>query len=280
MADTEPADTTDSLELVDSNPTDNSDQPRILVIEDNREVAYYIGSQLKENYEIYYATNGRMGLEKAEQLMPDLIVTDLMMPEIDGLEFCRSVRASELLCHIPIIVITARSSDDDLVRGINAGADAYLTKPFKAIELKVRVGKLLEQRHLLAEKYSHALATENSNPDTQLPSGQDAKFIGRMTDTVYSLMGRGQADVDSVASALCMSASQLRRKVQALTGKTPAAYILQIRLSNAQRLLDKNPDLTMADVALRCGFSDQAHFSHAFQKAFGMSPTQWAHRAR
>lgn len=266
-------DTTNSL--VDSETSDSSDRTRILIIEDNRDVAYYIGSQLSDRYEIFYATNGQMGLEKAERLVPDLILSDLMMPGIDGLEVCRRVRTNELLSHIPIIIITARSANDDVVKGIEAGADAYLVKPFNATELKVRVDKLLEQRRLLREKMLRR-REEGATPVDE----QNARFIGRLTDVVYSLMGRSQVDVDSVASTLCLSPSQLRRKLQAITGKTPAAYFLQIRLSNACRLLDKNPELSIGEVAFRCGFTDQAHFSHAFQKAYNMSPSQWAKRAK
>ena len=267
-------------ELIDSETTESDEQTRILIIEDNRDVAYYIGSQLRPKYEIFYAINGRMALEKAQRLVPDLILTDLMMPEMDGLELCRQIRGSELLSHIPIIIITARSTNEDLIRGLEAGADAYLMKPFDSDELQVRVSKLLEQRRMLREKLQRVVAEHPEEDQGDLLSTQDAHFIGRLTDVVYSLMGRGQSDVDTVASTLCMSPSQLRRKVQAITGKTPAAYILQIRLSNAQRLLDKSPELTMGDVAYRCGFSDQAHFSHAFQKAFGMSPSQWSRRAK
>ena len=280
------------VQLVDSMANEQSSRERILIVEDNNDVAYYTGNQLKPYYDVFYAPNGRMGLEKAEKLMPDLMITDLMMPEMDGLELCRQVRSSELLGHIPIIIITARSTSDDLINGIKAGADAYLKKPFNAGELKVRVEKLLEQRRRLQEKFlawrgeSDELSRQQVSTDEQMKNGEqtfglnEAKFIGKLTDIVCSMMGRGQCDVDSVASALCMSQAQLRRKVQAITGKTPVAYILQIRLSNAQRILDKNPELAISEVAFRCGFSDQAHFSHAFQKAFGMSPTQWAKRAK
>lgn len=264
----------------DSVGDESGQRPRILIIEDNRDVAYYIGQHLSD-YDTIYASNGRTGLEKAEQMVPDLIVTDLMMPEMDGLELCRRVRAGELTSHIPIIVITARSTDEDRIRGIEAGADAYLFKPFNADELLVRIDKLLEQRRLLREKYSRIVAgTETAAPDKPLLSDTDAKFIGRLNDLVYSLMGRGQATVETVASHMCMSPIQLRRKVQAITGKTATAYLLQIRLSNAQRLLDAQPDLSISDVAYRCGFSDQSHFSHAFKDAFGMTPSQWVKRAR
>ena len=273
--------TLSSGELIDSTPTDDDGSTRLLIIEDNRDVAYYIGSLFRDRYEIFYATNGRIGFEKARELVPDLIITDLMMPEIDGLQLCRLVRQSEVVSHVPIIVITARTTSQDLIRGIEAGADAYLYKPFNAQELTARVEQLLEMRRLLREKFSRMLTLGADQPqDGKLLSHSDAQFIGRLTDLVCSLMGRGQCDVDTVAQHLNLSTGQLRRKVGAITGKTPATYILQIRLSNAQRLLDKHPEYSISDVAYRTGFSDVAHFSHAFQKAFDMSPSQWAKRAR
>ena len=273
-----------SNELVDSQVSEapDDDSVRLLVIEDNRDVAYYIGSLFRDRYEVFYATNGRIGFEKAREIVPDLIITDLMMPEVDGLQFCRMVRQSEVVSHVPIIVITARTTSDDLIRGIEAGADAYLYKPFNAQELTARVEQLLETRRLLREKFSRmlTLGSDPSAQDGKFLSRSDAQFIGRLTDLVCSLMGRGQSDVDTIAQQLNMSPGQLRRKVGAITGKTPATYILQIRLANAQRLLDKHPELTISDVAYRTGFGDVAHFSHAFQKAFDMSPSKWARRAK
>ena len=264
-------------------PTDESSRQRILVVEDNRDVAYLIGSQLADLiYSITYASNGRQGIEKAQQQVPDLIITDLMMPQMDGLEMVRQLRSNELTNHIPIIVITARSTHDDLKEGLVAGADAYLNKPFDADELRIRIEKLLQQRQLLRDKFTQMSLTNDASKGDVLGqlSPVDKKFIGRLNDLVYALMGRQQIDVESVASNLKMTPSQLRRKLVAITGQTPAAYIMQIRLSNAQRLLDKHPEMSISDVAYRCGFSDQAHFSHAFQKAYGISPSQWVKRAK
>ena len=150
-----------SSTTVDEN--DNS-KPIVLIVEDNSDVAYYIGSQLKSRYNLFYARNGEEGLEKANELMPDLIISDLMMPGIDGYELSRAVRSSELLNHIPIVIITARSTEEDRIKGIEAGADAFLFKPFNSDELNVRVEKLLESRNALRNKYSQALeaGTEQS----------------------------------------------------------------------------------------------------------------------
>ena len=251
---------------------------RILIIEDNSNVALYMGQQLEKDYDISYAANGQIGLERAETIIPDLIITDLMMPEMDGIEVCRRIRANDAIAHIPIIIITAKTTEEDRIRGIEAGADAYLYKPFNAEELRVRIEKLLEQRRSLREKFSKA--EDGSIDIDDSLSEADRKFIGKLTDLVYSMMGRGETDVETIASHLAMSVSVLRRKVTTITGQTPAAYIMQIRMANAKRLLDSHPEWSVSDVATRCGFNDNTHFTHTFRKYFGISPTQYAHRAK
>lgn len=147
--------------LEDSQVTEEEDDSlRILIIEDNSDVANYIGDQLSKTYAIFYAKNGKEGLEKAQELVPDVIITDLMMPEMDGLEVCRRVRANEIISHIPIIIITAKITETDRVKGLEAGADAYLAKPFNSEELLMRVEKLLEQRRLLRKKYAQIVSLD------------------------------------------------------------------------------------------------------------------------
>ena len=267
------------------NDANNSNIQRILIVEDNRDVAYYIGSSLQGNYEISYANNGRVGFDKAEHLVPNLIITDLMMPEMDGIELCKRVRQSEITSHIPIIVITAKATEKDRVVGIEAGADAYLFKPFNADELNARVRNLLEQRRTIREKILRTISENTqSNKDDLLNSNDisdtDRKFLGRITDLVCSMMKKGAVDIDSLASHLFMSPSQFRRKFTSITGQKPAAYILNIRLSNAKRMLDANPELTISQVAERCGFVDAAHFSNAFKRQFGITPSQYTKRIK
>ena len=257
--------------------------PSILVVEDNADVAYYISSLLRESYDVSIATDGDDGLAKARELMPDLIITDIMMPHTDGLELCRQIRADELTNHIPVIVVTAKATDDDRLRGFEAGADAYLYKPFNAAELHLRVEKLLEQRRLLQEKYR----ASEIQAETQVPPQGDlegapslrekaeAEFLARLRSTVHELMSDSITDVDSIAGRLCLSPSQLRRKLQAITGTTPAQYILDVRLAEACRLMREKPTLTLADVAERCGFADQSHFTHAFRRRFDMTPMEY-----
>ena len=146
--------TEEVLPLGDDNSNEGNDDCRILVVEDNHDIADYIGSQLKDFYHVYYAFNGQTGMEKALEIVPDLIITDLMMPEMNGLELCRQVRDNDIINHVPIIIITAKASEEERIKGLQAGADAYMTKPFNTDELQTRVAKLLENRKLMREKFT------------------------------------------------------------------------------------------------------------------------------
>lgn len=268
---------TDGLELSETvqteSNTDEEDATRLLIVEDNKDIADYIGSLLSQKYSIFHASNGKEGLEKAMSLVPDLVITDLMMPEMDGLELSRQLRKTEITNHIPIIAITAKTTQEDRNRGLEAGVDAYLNKPFNPEELHIRVNKLLEQRRLLREKYSQAL-TEGKEEEVGI-SDRDRAFVTKIVDVVYSMMGKNSITVEAVASELCMSPAQFRRKVFATTGEKPAAYILRIRLSYAKRLLIGHPEYNIGDIAMKCGFEDNAHFTRTFRQLFDMTPTQY-----
>lgn len=256
--------------------SENNDRTRLLIIEDNRDVAQYIGSRLSAMYDICYAFNGKQGIEKAREVMPDLIITDLMMPEMNGLEVCREVRKDEIISHVPIIVITAKVSEAERIEGLKAGADAYLSKPFNETELRVRVEKLLEQRRHLREKFSQSLV-EGKEPEVELCDA-DRRFLAKMVDTVYMLMDKRQADVNALADKLCMSSRQLHRKMLAMTGETPAAYILQIKMKRAKTLIDTKPGMSLEEIADHCSFEHYSGFYHAFKKLYGITPKQYKRR--
>jgi two-component system sensor histidine kinase ChiS len=251
---------------------DGDMRTRILIVEDNADVAHFIGSLLESRYALSYAGNGAEGFEVAHQWMPDLVITDLMMPVMDGYTLCRKIRLSPLLNHIPVIVITARTAEEDRVKGLEAGADAYLNKPFNAEELNVRVAKLLEQRAVLREKYSHALH-EGREQQVKLPDGEQV-FVNQLKQFVKTRMEASVISVEALAEYLDMSASQLRRKVYAVTGDTPVGYLSKVHMSIAKQLLDSHPDCTIGDIAAKCGFDDAAHFSRAFRKVYGQTPSQ------
>lgn len=263
--------------LIDDDSSDN-DATRILVVEDTPEVAHYISRQLNPAYSYYFATDGEEAMRKAEQLVPDIIITDIMMPGTDGYELCKRVRASELLNHIPVIMVTAKATHDDRLKGLEAGADAYLEKPFHADELNIRVEKLLEQRRLLRHKYSQA--SENGDePESTLISDADKAFMGKVANAVQNIITNGKIDYDTLAYNLCISRAQLNRKIKAITGITTTEFILQTRIALAKQLLDET-DITIGEVALKCGMENGSYFCTLFKKSTGMTPMQYKNRKR
>ena len=250
----------------------NSDITTILLVEDNQDVAFYIGGLLKDRYRLLYARDGKEGLEKAAEYMPDLILTDLMMPGMDGFELCREIRSSIVLNHIPIIIITAKSEDVDKVQGLEAGADAYLLKPFNSDELHVRIAKLLEQRRVLREKYSQALRNNCTDTVKLLPA--DQAFIDRLTNIIYSQISDTSLNSDRIAEKMCISKSQLNRKIRVITGNNTNTYILYVRMEKAKRMLSSN-DMPIGDIAMQCGYEDVGYFGRVFKQTFHMTPSQY-----
>ena len=263
------------------------ERTRILVVEDNADVSAFIGSVLGENYAVAYASDGAEGVQKATEWMPDLIVTDVMMPEVDGLELCRRIRSSEKTNHIPIIIITARTTDSDRLSGFEAGAEAYLCKPFLAEELLLRVSKLLEQRRLLQQKFKLSMAVTKEEKKDSSPTAQEttiyernlseanSAFLRKVDEAILRLMPEGKLDVQDVAAAVFLSRSQFGRKLRAVVDMSPSDYINDVRLNEVLRLLRVQPPLPLLEIALRTGFSDHAHLTHAFRRKFGMPPSQY-----
>lgn len=264
-------------------PEDNaagSDTVRVLVVEDTPEVARYMARQLNPKYSYYFASNGEEGFEKAEQLVPDIIITDIMMPVMNGLEMCRRIRASELLNHIPVIMVTAKATHQDRLLGLEAGADAYLEKPFHADELEVRVEKLLEQRRLLRQKYAQVIEQvieEKFEPSKAAISDANQAFLAKVTDAVQKVMDGGNIDYDQLSSNLCLSRSQLNRKIKAITGNTTTDFILQIKITRAKHLLDTT-DMPIWEIALQCGMDNDSYFCTLFKKVTGQTPLQYKNR--
>lgn len=257
---------------------DDSDVIHILIIEDNMEVAQYMKRQLNPEYRYYFATNGNEGLEKAKHIVPDLIITDVMMPGMDGFELCRLVRASELLNHIPVIMVTARATMEDRLRGLEAGADAYLEKPFHADELYMRVEKLLELRQLLLQKYTNAVK-KGEEPDISFMSEVSKTFIAKFTDAVRCAIEKGKIDYDALAYDMCMSRANLNRKIKSITGFSTTDFILHVRINHAKQLLDTT-DESISDIAAKCGMGSDSYFCTIFKKATGTTPLQYKKRNR
>ena len=248
----------------------DTDIPLVLVIEDSPDVAKFIGKSLKSKYRVDYAADGEEGIEKALELIPDVVVTDVMMPKKDGFEVCDTLKKDERTSHIPIIVLTAKADMGSKLEGLETGADAYMSKPFEQEELLVRIRKLLELRKALQKRYGSGQFIEDAQDGAHI---EDA-FIQKLTDVVRDNLD--DADFGSVhlARAMTLSRSQLHNKIKALTGRSTAIYIRYIRLLESKRLL-KDPELNVSEVAYDVGFKDPAYFTRCFKEEFGMSPTEY-----
>lgn len=275
----------------------DKDAPNILIVEDNPEVAYWQMRQLDSQYNFSFAMDGLEGLKKAEEIVPDLIITDIMMPGIDGYEFCRRIRNSELLSHIPVIMITARTSKEDKIKGLSAGADSYIEKPFDSDILSIRVKMLLEQRAKLRVYFSE-LSTdpnqENSYKDNFSPDSgncnnddvekrtvntgisfcKDKFFIDKLNIEIVKQMEQGSIDYTELGCKFSITRTQLNRKIKAITGMTTTEYILRMRIKMAKELLTST-DLPIGEIAYKCGVDDISYFGTIFKKHTGVSPTQY-----
>ena len=254
--------------------------PVVLIVEDHSDVAQLVGNVLDDKFAVHFAADGEQGLARALELEPDLTITDVKMPIMDGLELCRRVRASSRLCHILVIMLSARTSKDDRIHGVEAGADAYLVKPFAQDELMAWIERLLKNRDLLSKFYSNSLSIDKAeiepSPDAKTAAGADGAFLAEFDRLVGEQMANGatRMDLDKIALAFKMGESALRRKIQALTGKNVVSYITQLRMEKAMSLLQQHPEMLIGDIAESCGFTDMAYFSRVFRQHYGMTPTQ------
>lgn len=249
----------------------NSGKPIIVVSEDNADVADLLCTQLEPFYEVVAARDGIEALKHAGEIIPDLVITDVMMPNMDGMALARAIRANDLTAHIPIIMVTARVTEQDRIEGIKAGADAYLVKPFNTEELLTRVAKLLEQRIMLRDKYAQTI--------TQAPVSDDAiedHFLARVEQVIVAHINKGEdITVTMVADDLNITARQLHRKVTGLINQSPAALIRITRINCAKTIMAAKPEMPLKSVALACGFTDYSHFAKVFRTVTGVSPTAW-----
>ena len=255
------------------------DEPcRLLVIEDNHDIASYIGSQFEDHYSVSYATNGEEGFRRAVELVPDIIITDLMMPELNGIDLCRQIRSNEVVSHIPIIVLTAKVSEEERLKGIEAGADAYLTKPFNTQELRIQVERLLDSRKTLRQRFAQIVLKkqEKDESETNDLEEDDITFLTKMSAIVdQQIIQNKNTNVEEIAASLYMSSRQLHRKIRALTGYAPSAYILRLKIRKACELMDEDSEMSLSDIAYQSGFDTYSNFSRSFKSICEVSPSKY-----
>ena len=248
---------------------DPKDKPLVLIAEDNADVAGFIRDTIRLHYKVKWAADGDKAVEMAMNLVPDLVITDVMMPGKNGFEVCDTLKKDIRTDHIPVIMLTARVADTDRISGYEQGADAYLTKPFNQKELLVRMEQLLKLRRQLQAKYGKMDIP--SNKDTlQSPEEQ---FLSRAILIIENNLDKSMFNASELAAAIHLSESQLYRKLKAITGKSTAIFIRTVRLRKAKALLESG-HLSVSEIAYMVGFNDPAWFSRVFKEEFGMAPSE------
>ena len=250
--------------------------PLLLIVEDNDDIRQYIADSLCDDYRIVQATNGQEGALMAAEQLPDLIVSDIMMPKMNGIQMTRQLKDSIQTSHIPIILLTAKDTDDDKEEGYDSGADSYLTKPFTAKLLTSRIRNLLANRRRLAEQLSNSgvESIAASTPAVQNSLGRlDREFMERLNHTIEEHIMQTDIDMAFLTDKMAMSHSTFYRKVKALTGLTAKEYVRKQRLRHCYKLIESG-DYNVTEAAMMTGFNQMAHFREVFKKEFGMLPSE------
>ena len=242
----------------------------ILIVDDNEDIRSYLRVLLAGQYYVIEASDGQNGLRLAKESVPDLIVSDVMMPVMDGLTFCSKIKEDEVTSHIPVILLTARSEESQRIEGYEHGADAYITKPFSDHLLLVRISNLLQARR---QRKNDEAKQMLSAEDIQTDEPGERMFLERFKKAAKSHIGDANLRMDDLGSELSLSKVQMYRKVKALTDKTPAEVLREMRMQKAYSLL-KQTDKTISEVAAEVGFAIPGYFSACFKKQFGINPTE------
>ncbi len=244
----------------------------MLIVEDNAEVRAYLRRHLGGGYRLEEARDGVEALEKIRAERPDLVVSDVMMPRMDGAALCRILKADDELSDLPVILLTARAGETERVKGLRLGADDYVEKPFSMLELKARIRNLIASRCALRERYRREVVMQ---PTGVTVSSEDEAFYEQARAVVERHMQHSNFDVEFFASEMQMSRSHLTRRLKAVTGLTPARFVQEMRLQRAAQLLRQNAGRHVYEVAEAVGYGNAAHFSKLFCERFGTPPSAY-----
>ncbi|MDB5279348.1 MAG: DNA-binding response regulator, AraC family [Ferruginibacter sp.] len=247
-----------------------SELPLVLIVEDNDDLRQFIYETIEKDFQVIEAAHGKEGYEKAIAEIPDLIISDVMMPVMDGFKMAGQLKKNEHTSHIPVILLTAKAGQQHKVEGLETGADDYLTKPFDAKELLARIQNLIQQRRLLRKKFAGQVILK---PSEIAVNSADEKFLANVMQAIEKNMGEDKFGVEELASTVNMSRSQLHRKLIALTNQAPSEVIRNTRLLRAKELLQKKY-ATPSEVAFKVGFNSHTYFSKCFKEEFGISPSE------
>lgn len=252
-------------------------EPILLIVEDNPDLRFYLRSLFEAHYQIIEATDGQNGLEVALETVPDIVVTDLMMPRLDGFSLCQRLKSDERTSHIPVILLTAKATLSDRLEGLELGADDYLQKPFSKDELLIRAKNLLQQRATLRQKFSLTTPSQATTDTNTTSQKLDNQFMQKTYDVVEAHLGESGFEVEDLCRELGMSRTNLHRKLKALTDSSATEFIRKMRLERASRLLREGKH-SVSEVAYQVGFESLSYFSKSFQEEFGTSPSEYTRK--
>lgn len=262
-------------ELIDSKVGEGEDMQiadvHLLLVEDNEELLFLMEKILSKHYHVLIAKDGLEALNVIKDNEIDIIISDVMMPEMDGLEFCRTLKSNLETSHIPIILLTAKNTVEDRIECYNAGADGYISKPFELKILEARINNFIMHKKNKQEEFRSNVEV---NIDSLEPSSMDKEFLDKVISVIKSNMSEGDFDVVQLADALAVSKSSLYRKMKIATGLSPIEFIRNIRLKHGSQLL-KDKSISVAEVAYECGFSNPKYFATCFKEEFGVTPKEY-----
>ena len=245
-----------------------TDKPEVLIIDDNIDIRTYLRSVLSEKYNVSEAADGKVGLELARKIVPDIVLSDIMMPVMDGLAFCQQLKTDKAISHIPVILLTARSLDEQRAEGYEHGADAYLSKPFSLRLLFSRIDNLIQSRKKLSKLFSNS---DENDAFEKLSNETDKTFAAQLRKIIQDNLSDNEFNVERIGDEIGLSRVQLYRKVKALTGYSPVEMLRKARLTRARHLL-QTTERTVSEVAYAVGFSTPSYFSKCYKDEFGESP--------
>ena len=261
---------------VNAEPEEDAEEDayKLLVVEDNLELLMLMKQLLKSTYRVYIARNGKEALKIIAQKELDLIISDVMMPEMDGLELTRTIKLDPNYNHLPIILLTAKTQIEDEKEALLDGADEYLRKPFRLGDLKLRIDNIIENRKRMQTEYSQMTEEEEKQVIAKVPS-PDETFVNQVLELIHKHIDDEDYDRDALASDMGSSASTLYNKLRSITGMHVSAFIRDVRMKEARRLAQENPNQRVSDLAYSVGFHDPRYFSTCFKKQFGIQPKEY-----
>ncbi len=267
---------TPDVYIEENDPQDHPDEDiyRLLIVEDNAELLMLMRQLLKSSYYVYAAKNGREALDIIHQKDLDLIISDVMMPEMDGYELTKAVKSDPNYSHLPIILLTAKTQEEDEQEALLLGADEYLTKPFRLKDLKLRIDNIIENRKRIQAEY-HQETADDARRIVTAPNTLDEEFLSRVLECIYSHLDDDTYDREALAADMGASPSTIYNKLRSITGLNVSGLIRDVRLKEAHRLAQTDPTLRVSDLAYKVGFRDPRYFSTCFKKQFGVQPKEF-----